>query len=482
MKKIKIILSLMLFLTPSVCFAKVIKINRISYDVTDHLYLQGLRYEALTNSLTLEDANYQSIQSEYDLNITLIGNNTLTNSRVTECLSGKNVTISGNGVLNLVSTGNGIKANSLEIDNTTIYGDVDVNLFTTSEEGNLLINNSNIVFNSKENAFNIQNGDITINDSNIVAKNVPILMGDSSHNLYLNNSNLSIIESNLLGLNSNIIHIDDNSKVFVYAKNGININYLNTNQSCLGSSDNITYHEDILDDDKYLKVNLDNTKELIELEDIKNKLENEKTELENKEKYLDSLEDELNKKENNLDNLENRINNHDNELKNRELELMELNDDLEKKEETLMNKEIILQEQDDLLLEKSISIEALSNILTGKALENETIKNNLDKEKMEIESLKRYIALKEKEVKDKENKLLLKISDESNDDLSVEEGKVTYGNDDNKGVLEDDILEGAYLYDKTNASHLNLGNIFYLLVSYIGGLITHIFTKRRLNG
>ena len=113
----------------------------------------------------------------------------------------------------------------------------------------------------------------------------------------------------------------------------------------------------------------------------------------------------------------------------------------------------------------------------GKQDEVKTLENSIEKEKLEIDSLKRYLNLKEKELHDKETKLLMKNED---GDLAVEEEKTYYGNE---GVLEDDLLENTFESHETNPNSISkLGNLFYLLISYIGGIITHVFTKRRMNG
>ena len=114
----------------------------------------------------------------------------------------------------------------------------------------------------------------------------------------------------------------------------------------------------------------------------------------------------------------------------------------------------------------------------GRQEEVNTLENSIEKEKLEIESLKRYLDLKEKELRDKENKLLIN-NDEDSKDLSIEEEKTKYG----EGVLEDDLLENNFESNETTTNNINkFGNVFYLLVSYISGIITHIFTKRRIHG
>ena len=82
----------MIFFIPSVCFAKSLKVNKIAYEVSDYLELDGLYYDAINNNLTLTNANYESIKTDSDLNITLIGfNNLNVNKKATFCIIANNV-------------------------------------------------------------------------------------------------------------------------------------------------------------------------------------------------------------------------------------------------------------------------------------------------------------------------------------------------------------------------------------------------------
>ncbi|MBQ8892641.1 MAG: hypothetical protein IJ068_07260 [Bacilli bacterium] len=537
----KIMMCLMLFFIPSICFAKTIKINSISYEVNDYLTLDGLYYNAINDNLILTNAKLKNIKSDYDLNITLVGNNTITSTKYPYCISAKNVTINGLGILNLNSVLNGINASSLVVSDGIIYGSVTKNLFYINEDStNLTINNSKIIFDSKEEGFYVKNGNVNINDSTIIAKQIKQLTDDSNNNVYLNNSKLFVLEETNFGSNSSI-HIDDNSKIFINSLNGINSGRLDYNQVYLGSVDDKLYHEGIVTGDKYLKINMENVEEFLDIEEEKIELDKKLIELKVKEDELIKLEQELNDRQNELNerqpssndqemeiqNLNNYIENQKleiqelktyiqnqesdllnqkNILENKELELMELNDslnnkelelisqsdslnnreleliefsdELNEKESNLMKRENNLDEVSNILLEKSASIEALSNILNGRTIENENIRESLEKEKLELDSLKMYITLKEKELLNKEKEV--SNNKEKKEDDKVEEEPVIYGT---KEVLEDDILEGAYLYNEKNSSYIDkFGNLFYLLISYIGGIVTHIFTKRRING
>lgn len=470
MKKIKIILSLMLFLTPTICFAKTIKIDRTYYNVDNVLELSGLLYDANNDTITLTNANLISIQTDNDLKIILNGENTINNDRsVSECIKGSHVTIEGNGTLNLISASRGVSANTIDINNTTIYGDVFTSMFVlTGNDTNMNIKNSNVIFKDNESAFYIINGGVNIDESNIIIKKTISLGSDTLKHININNSNLDVVECNNLFIENGIMNIDSNSKVFVYCKNGLDSsNFSGENIKYYGSIDNNNYHENIKNDDKYLKVmgdfNLESKLEEIETE--KEKLQQEINKIEEKSNELDNQEEQNKRKEK--------------ELENKELELLELNDGLNKKEEALMNKENGLISSRNELDVKTSSIKTLSNILLGKQNEISTLQTSIEKEKLEIESLKRYLNLKENELKNKENKLLLEVEES---DLEIDEEITDY--DEKEGeVLEKNLLENSSQYNQVNTNYINkLGNIFYLLLSYIGGIITHVFTKRRING
>ena len=460
----KIIISLLLFLTPTICFAKTIKINNINYNVDSVLELDGVKYDSLNDTITLNNANITNIQTDEDLKVILIGNNTITNNRtVSECIRGKHVQIEGNGTLNLICNSRGIYANTLEITNTTIYGDVLTSMFViTGTDTNMIINNSNVIFKSKSIGFNIVDGDLLVKDSNVIISNIISLGGDTINNINIVNSNLDIVESEMV-LNNQKLYIDNDSKVFMYSKNGIKIDCLVNSISYLGSSDNVNYHDGILTEDKYLKVNIDN-----KLDEYNNLLKEKE--------YLEKENIELKNKEKEINYLENELNNKNNELESKKIELLELDESLSIKEEELMNKEKKLNDSNNEVLSLTNSIEALNNILTSKDNELNNMEFDIEKERNEIDSLKRYISLKEKELKEKEDNLLLK-TEENNDKL------IDYSNVKDKEVLDDDFMENSISYNKQNVGILNkFGNILYLIISYIGGIITHIFTKRRLNG
>ena len=459
----------MLFLTPTICFAKTIKIDRTYYNVDDLLELPGLMYDASTDTVTLTNANLISIQTDNDLNVILNGENTINNDRsVSACIKGNHVKILGNGTLNLISASRGISANTLEIYNTTLFGDVFTSMFVlTGDNPFIKINNSNIVFKDNESSFFIFNGGVDINDSTIVVLKTISLGNDTLKYININNSYLDIIESNHIFTGNSIINVDSNSKIFIYSKNEIDKNIFNgSNLKYLGSVDNENYHQDLNNDDKYLKIvpNNDLDKELEDLEKQKSLLEQEITKIEEKNKELIALENNNNQKEK--------------DLINKELELTELSEGLNKKEEELMQKENFLNNSSNNLEVKESSINVLSNILLGKQDEMSNLEKNINNEKLEIESLKRYLSFKENELKEKENKLHLQNDDNS---LNILEDKNNLN--DQEEVLEDDIMENDFKYNNENVNYLNkFGNIFYLLISYISGIVTHIFTKRRING
>ncbi|MBR3661579.1 MAG: hypothetical protein IKN63_06775 [Bacilli bacterium] len=489
MKKLKLILSLLLFLTPSVCFAKVISIDQNRYNVTDILTLNDLSYDAINNTLILNNANYHSLELEidYNLTITLIGNNVINNqTEGLACLKAGNIIINGDGTLNLNSVGDGIKALSLEVNDVTLTGNVEGTIFKFNSgtyigvnNPKFNINNSNMMLKSN-NIFDVVNGDITLNNSNIVGLNTSLLLSEETNSLNLNNSTLKV--SNINDFNKNNYYVDDNSNILITLSDDFDINKFNTlDINCKGSVDNINYHNGLLEGDKYLIIgNNNNIKELEELEKIKEELDLEKDDLNERLAELERQEQLLNQQQQKLEEEKNKLNSRiegnkelEDRLNNKELELLELNDNLNTKEEYLMKKESELENTDNQLVIKESSINALSNILTLKSNENKSLEESINREKEEIESLKRYLSLKENELKKKESRLL-----QNEDDLSVEEEKTNYGE-----VLEDDLLESVFMDNKQDTNYINkLSSMFYLFVSYVGGIVTHVFTKRKIHG
>ena len=321
----------MLFLTPTICFAKEIKIDRTSYNVDDVLELNGLIYDSKSDTITLNNANLISIQTNEDLKIIVNGENTLNNDRsVSSCIRGNHVTIEGNGILNLISNSKGISANKLDINNATIFGDVFTSMFVlTGNDPSMSINNSNVVFKDSEAAFYILNGSVNINDSNVIIEKTASISGESLNSINLNNSTFDVIESTRFAFdNLGIINIDSNSKIFMYLKNGLDSKYFDGQDiKYLGSIDNINYHENIASGDLYLKVisSIDLESEKINLEREKEQLQEAINQVETRNRELDYLESQNNIKEQ--------------ELNNKELELLELDEGLNKKEEELMTKE-----------------------------------------------------------------------------------------------------------------------------------------------
>lgn len=478
MKKIKIILSLMFFLTPTVCFAKEIKIDNINYNVEDILELPGLKYNAKDDSIILNNANLISIQSNNDLNIILNGNNSINNnSSILSCIEGKHVTIEGSGTLNLIGNKSGITAKVLDINNTTLYGDVFTSMFILNgDNSSVNINNSNVIFKDNETAFYIVDGGVNINESNVIIKRTINLGSDTIKYINLNNSNLDIVESDNLFTNLGVINIDSSSKVFINCKNGIDLKYFNgKNIKFFGSIDNNLYHENINIEDKYLKTIYDNSLEQ-ELEYQKEELTKRIDEVLNKESELNYEKNKLNEEEKLIEKKEENNKYKEKELNNKELELLELDKELSKKEEELVTKENNITTSLNSLDVKEDSIRILENILTGKQNHVTSVETSLEKEKQEIESLKNYLNLKEKDLLDKENQLRL----EQNKNLGVEEDKNLYGKE---GGIDDDLLESNMEFNQTNSNSIDkLGNFFYLIISYISGIVTHIFTKRRING
>ena len=479
----KIIISLILFLTPTICFAKTIKIDGTNYNVDDKLELNGLIYDSSNDTLILNNATLTGIYSDNDLKIIVNGENTINNNRsVSSCIKGNHVTIEGNGKLNLISKSKGVSANKLDINNTTIIGDVFTSMFVLTGDNPIMnISNSNIVFKDLESAFYIVNGIVNIVDSNVITEKTINVMSDNTNFININNSTFDVIETNYITSGDGLIKIDSNSKLFIYSLDGLDEKNIDGESiKYLGSNDNSNYHENITNDDKYLKIIPDSNleSELENLKTQKEEIEEELKKIEEKNNELDKLEEQNIKKEQDLIKEEQINKEKEEELNNKQLELLELNDGLNKKEEEIMKKEDIINASLESIDIKESSINALSNILLGKQNEVSNLENSIANEKLEIESLKRYLNLKEKELLDKENKLL--IRNEEDNALSIEEEKKYYGS---KEVLNDDIMENSFKVGNENVNIINkLGNFIYLFISYISGIVTHIITKRRING
>ena len=264
--KLKIIVSLLLFLTPTLCFAKTIKVDRTYYDVDDILELDGLKYDAINDELTIENGNFISIHSENDLNINVIGENNFNNDRsMSSCIKGKNIKISGDGILNLTSNSGGISANNLEVNDTNINFSVKTTaIILFGDNQNLIFNNSSIKSNSLNDNFYL-NGNIKLNNTNIEIESGNLLNGNSI--VYLDNS-------------KGIIHL---TKTFDLSKISL------INNTLLFSIDSESYHEDYEELDNYLKI------------EIKEDLLDENNIESNSNMETDSTSDSSNIDENNLE-------------------------------------------------------------------------------------------------------------------------------------------------------------------------------------
>ena len=479
MKKIKLIIGLMLFLTPTICFAKDIKIDLVNYSVDDVLELNGITYNANTDTVILNNANLISIQSDNNLNIIVNGDNTIDNHRtIAECIRGKIVNITGNGTLNLLCQARGITANKVNINNTTIFGDVGTSMFVLNGTNpSLSINNSNFVFKDGEISFYILNGGVDINNSNVIIQKTNKLGYDTLKFINVTNSSFDVLDTIDFLNGTGVLNVDSNSKVFMHSLNGFDeTKLLGNNIKYLGSVDNSNYHDNVDTLDKYVKVlpAISLESELLNLEKEKEELEQEITKLEERNMELNKQEEELTSRAIELNNQEESNNLKAKELETKESELLELSEGLTKKEEELTMQENNINASSKTLDARESSIEALSNILLGKQNEVNTLENSIENEKLEIESLKRYLSLKEKELQAKESKLLQENETNLKDELLIFE---------DEGGIEDDIIENTYKNSGTSSNIIDkLGSVCYLLISYVSGIVTHIVSKRRLNG
>jgi len=352
------------------CYAKSIKIDRTYYEVDDILELEGLTYNSLTDTVILNNYNGISIQSENDLNIILEGENTLNNDRsMSSCIKGKNITISGEGSISLISNSAGIYGENISINDTNINFNVKtVSIIINSEDSNNIINNSKIISNSEQEFLLISNGEINITKSNL--------------------------EITCLNLINSLTPINiDNSEILLYINDILNIDNLNlVGVSLSYSSDNLNYHEEYLEDDKYIKLSILN--DIISDEII---IDNE-------------IEDE---EENN------------NEVISEEIV-------------TISEDNSIIEVSDDVVIEKNQEVK-----------EDLVIKDNINKEDVNNFIEDNYDNIKNDNIKE-------------------------VINDNNKNINE---------ISKISSNHINVFKKYLsLFISYIGGLLFFLVTKRRVHG
>ena len=407
-KKIILIITLIFHLTinSSLVEAKSILINNISREVEigETLITDQYEYDPSSNTIILKDANLRMIKTDDDLHVILKGNNNF-DSKNEIAISGKTVTISGDGTLNIVGNQRGIFGRKVIVNDTNIsINTKDVCIFSHGElEWNdLIINNSKLTLESYKSIFQTGIGNVYLNNSNILINRATNI---STNNIYLNNTNLKVYNINqVLPYNTNHFYINGNSNIFIESKNNnfLNENYLlGNNLKIQASNDNINYYDIKPEEhDKYIKIYPSISYEDLvskekDLNTLKDLLENTKLNLIEKEKELKLLndrlilkEEELIKKEEMVLNIENILKTKENQLNDLETDLTSIKDNLDLKDNNLKTKEKELLNKKNDLDEKELYLKKFEIDLNTKKQELLNFKINLDNKEKELEKRK----------------------------------------------------------------------------------------------
>ena len=494
----------LLFLTPKICFAKIIEIDRITYDVVDVLDQETFIYDAKNDTLTLKNANLKTIKTSNSLKINVEGENTLVNDISNlDSIVAKDLIITGSGNLNIISNRKGIIGERIKIQGTnlSILSKSDAITSSSSYNYDIIIDDSNLNIGSEVNIFNVVSGNLYLNNSNIKILKGKYFVGGFTNDVYLNNTNLEIEEINSFRISSKKVYVNQNSKLYIHAIDNrfLNKNYIiNDNLTMLTSLDGNIYSELKNEKDNYIKIYPTVTESSLQIQkekltELEKKLQEQSIYLQEEEKKLNSLKDALSLKEANLVNFEKSLN-------EKKEEMLSFENILVEKENSLLEFSNSLKEQEELIQFKQIELETLQKELTSKKeilsveeqeydkkqeelaktkalLGNEKSKiyqeeSILLKEKMEVEKMKKELEKRE---------ILIKNESAENSLEEFQEVRV----EDYEEVLVDDEI---YLEDdskfinfiKNNKIKFSLIAIFILFLS----IIITILKRRRviLNG
>ncbi len=457
--KYKLCLTMILsfFLMIPTCFAKVIRIDNIDYNVQpgEILTKKGLIYNSNQNLLILTNSKYQSIYTKENLKIVLNGDNILkSDNLITNIIMAKNLEIVGPGSLTIEGNNLGISALNVVITNAKInLKTKNRGIAASYDGGNIILNNTTLEATTDDAVFGTVNGDLSLNNSQVKINQSDVLFGGFTKNIYLNSSNLILNCQNGIMYNGYQIYIFGNSHFYMQAiKNHLNKSsyILGSNLQLLGSNDGLNYHEiESTEKNNYLKIDYLGDDEL-DLKEKEDYLKQKEQELINKEIKLKKLEINLIEKQKLLNNQEINLQEQENKINDKLVNLDTKEKSLIKKEICLINLQINLTKKDKLLSNKNLELKNEEKSLTKKlnnlsSKEKELLKKKdlLKELEINLNTLKVNLENREKILKEKEEKLNdVNLNCQTNSGISTDSIKKTKTYFD----LNEDLLRTCFLF------------------------------------
>ncbi len=486
--KLSFVISLLLIFMPSICMAKTIKIDRKNYNTDSILEQDGFIYNAIEDTLILENANLETISISSDLKIILKGENSI-KTNLTEnfpSIEAKNLVITGDGLLNIDSSGIGVKSTILNIIDTNL--NINSSGYNFISKSDIKVSNSILNVSSDKNSiFNPVDSNIYLNNSQVIVHKTKDFINGFGHEMYVDNSDIEILEGDSFRNNFYNTYISGNSKIYCYCKkNQYWMQFYKIMEDdfiLMGSNDNQIYYDvtNYNDVPIYTRIVTRTKDKIDDLSILKDEICKKEEDLLEKEHELSSKEQELNQLKQELGSKEQELS-----VTIKNLVLREEDYKNQKEELDLKNKE--LQERIDIIKDKEKQNNIFESSLNYKEKEIKSLQDDYLKDNSELNNLREYLKIKELDLKQKEQELVLKLDqlnnqDDNNQDknLGVEEEKTKYGE-----VLEDELLENLYEYNKTTSNNIKskIKYIISLILSFIGGGLTILFLKRwrMLNG
>ena len=501
--KICFLILLVFGIIPTICNAKTIAINNKTYNVETILETDTYVYNALEDTLTLNNANLETIRSDSYLKINLVGENTLSNKGC-PAIEAYNLEIIGNGSLTISTDYTAIHGTTLKINDATIK--VNSSNFAFSSSNDLYINNSNIIASASYCIFDVSDSNVNIDNSSVIVNNTHYFVDTFTKELFIKNSNVSILECDMYRFMGYNTYISGNSTLNIYAKENKLPNrfyVLEGKISFLGSNDDITYYDISESNDKYLyiKIVTKNPDDYLnELKDFEEQLIKKEQQLKLYEEYLQQMEktiqeetNKLNIREGELNSLYNELLIIDNSLQEKKENLDELQKNLSIKEQILTNIEQKLLERENALAQKSAENEQQNLIKEEKLLQKEEELNeqflyqeqemnniilNNQQETQKLVLKEQNLLSRQKELENLE--LKLKQKEEVNL-RKIDNDKTNLIVNENREVLKNAILENdSQSTNKCISSLENNTKIFLsAIVSFLSGGVMAILTKKR---
>ena len=494
----------LLFLTPKICFAKIIEIDRITYDVVDILDQETFVYDAKKDILTLKNANLKTIKTSNSLKINVEGENTLVNNDSSlDSIVAKDLVITGNGTLDIISNKAGIRGERIKIYgvNLSISSKNDAIASSSSCNFDLIIDNSNLNIKSDNNIFNVVSGNLYLNNSQVKILTGKYFVGGFTNDVYLNNTNLEIDKINSFRISSKKVFVNQNSKLSIHATNNyfLNKNYvIDDSLTMLTSMDGNTFLKTQNKKDDYIKIFPTIEEDSLQIEkeklmELEKKLQEQRIYLQEKEKELNSLKNSLSLKEVNLVNFLKSLN-------KKQEEVLSFEDSLVEKENNLLEFSNSLKEQEKLIQFKQIELETLQKDLMSKKEILSTQEQEYNKKQEELAKTKALLGTEKSKIYQEESVLLKEKMELEKIKKELEKREILIKNKSDENSFEEfqevrvenheEVLvdDKTYMEDnskfinfiKSNKIKLSLIAIFILFLS----IIISILKKRRviLNG